>query len=76
MRELQEQGFAPPSLLVPQVPDKMNVEPQAFKAMLHAAAATVTSKADEALDASPPVMQTRRRKATLPHGSATARTMC
>ena len=52
MRELQEQGFAPPSLLVPQGPDKMNVEPQAFKAMLHAAAATVTSKADKALDAS------------------------
>ena len=35
VRELQEQGFAPPSLLVPQGPDKMNVEPQAVKAMLH-----------------------------------------
>ena len=61
VRELQEQGFAPPSLLVPQGPDKMNVEPQAVKAMLHAAAATVTvtAKADEALkksagDADPP----------------------
>ena len=34
MRELQELGFAPPSLLIPQRPDKMNVEPQAVKAML------------------------------------------
>ena len=49
MRELQELGFAPPSLLIPQRPDKMNVEPQAVKAMLHEAAATVIAKADEAL---------------------------
>ena len=51
VRELQERGFAPPSLLVPQGPDKMNAE-QTVKAMLHAAATTVTSKADKALDAS------------------------
>ena len=49
MRELQELGFAPPSLLIPQRPDKMNVEPQAVKAMLQEAAATVIAKADEAL---------------------------
>ena len=58
VRELQERGFAPPSLLVPQGPDKMNAE-QTVKAMLHAAATTVTSKADKALeesagDADPP----------------------
>ena len=51
VRELQEMGFAPPSLLIPQRPDKMNVEPPAVKAMLHEAAATVTAKADEALEA-------------------------
>ena len=50
-RELKEMGFAPPSVLIPQRPDKMNVEPQAVKAMLHEAAATVTAKADEALEA-------------------------
>ena len=59
VRELQERGFAPPSLLIPQGPDKMNVEPSTFKAMLHVAATTVTSKADDALeesagDADPP----------------------
>ena len=58
VRELQERGFAPPSSLVPQGPDKMNAE-QTVKAMLHAAATTVTSKADKALeesagDADPP----------------------
>ena len=52
VRELQERGFAPPSVQTPQVTDKMNVEPPTVKAMLHAAAATVTSKADEALEAS------------------------
>ena len=51
VRELQEQGFAPPSALTPQVPDLMNVEPQTFGAMLQAAAATVRDKADKALDA-------------------------
>ena len=51
MRELQEMGFAPPSVLKPQGPDKMNVEPPFVKAMLHAAARDVVKKADEALEA-------------------------
>ena len=59
LRELHELGYEPPSLLVPQRPDKMNVEPPAVKAMLTEAAATMVSKADEALaqsagDADPP----------------------
>ena len=49
MRELEERGFAPPSLLIPQRADKENVEPPGVKAMLHEAAATVIAKADEAL---------------------------
>ena len=49
VRELQELGVAPPSLLIPQRPDKMNVEPQAVKAMLHEASAAVIAQADEAL---------------------------
>ena len=39
VRELHELGVAPPSLLIPQGPDKMNVEPATVKAMLHEAAA-------------------------------------
>ena len=49
VRELKEMGFAPPSVLIPQRPDKMNVEPQAVKAMLHEASAAVIAQADEAL---------------------------
>ena len=49
VRELQELGVAPPSLLIPQRPDKMNVEPQAVKAMLQEASASVIAQADEAL---------------------------
>ena len=59
MRELLDLGFAPPTMLVPERPDKMNVEPPAVKAMLTEAASTMVSKADEALaqsagDADPP----------------------
>ena len=49
VRELHELGVAPPSLLIPQRPDKMNDEKPAVKAMLQEAAATVNAKADEAL---------------------------
>ena len=49
MRELEALQAAPPTLLIPQRPDKMNIEPPALHAMLTEAAATVTSAADDAL---------------------------
>ena len=49
MRELEAELAAPPTLLIPQRPDKMNIEPPALHAMLTEAAATVTSTADDAL---------------------------
>ena len=49
MRELEAELAAPPSLLIPQRPDEMNIEPPALHAMLTEAAATVISTADDAL---------------------------
>ena len=49
MRELEAEQAAPPTLLIPQRPDKTNIEPPALHAMLTEAAATVTSAADDAL---------------------------
>ena len=49
MRELEAEQAAPPTLLIPQRPDKTNIEPPALHAMLAEAAATVTSAADDAL---------------------------
>ena len=49
MRELEAQQAAPPTLLIPQRPDKMNIAPEALHAMLTEAAATVASTADDAL---------------------------
>ena len=49
MRELEAEQAAPPTLLIPQRPDKTNIEPPALHAMLTEATATVTSAADDAL---------------------------
>ena len=49
MRELEAEQAAPPTLLIPQRPDKMNIAAPALHAMLTEAAATVTSTADDAL---------------------------
>ena len=49
MRELEAEQAAPPTLLIPQRPDKTNIAPPALHAMLTEAAATVTSAADDAL---------------------------
>ena len=49
MRELEAEQAAPPTLLIPQRPDKMNIAPPALHAMLTEAAATVASTADDAL---------------------------
>ena len=49
MRELEAEQAAPPTLLIPQRPDKTNIAPPALHAMLAEAAATVTSAADDAL---------------------------
>ena len=49
MRELEAEQAAPPTLLIPQRPDKTNIAAPALHAMLTEAAATVTSTADDAL---------------------------
>ena len=49
MRELEAEQAKPPTLLIPQRPDKTNIAPPALHAMLAEAAATVTSAADDAL---------------------------
>ena len=49
MRELEAEQAEPPTLLIPQRPDKTNIAPPALHAMLAEAAATVTSAADDAL---------------------------
>ena len=59
VRELQELGFLPPTLLIPQRQDKMNVEPPAVKAMIGELAAPIIAKNDDAIkatagDADPP----------------------
>ena len=49
IRELEAEQAKPPTLLIPQRPDKINIEPPALHAMLTEATATVTSAADDAL---------------------------
>ena len=49
IRELEAEQAKPPSLLIPQRPDKTNIAPEALHAMLTEASATVASTADDAL---------------------------